>query len=91
MMIPSGIETLYEFVELNGQRDRKNMELLRILNERQELAEVSETPVSVTIARLPTRIISIGIPLLIVFKVYEWAVVNDGLAGNRQQSQHRGD
>lgn len=73
------IDTLYNFVDLNGKRDTMNMELLGIIRQRQELDEVSETPVSVTIARLPTRIISIGIPLLLAFKVYEWAVVNNGL------------
>ncbi len=73
------IETLYKFVELNSNRDTQNMDLLRLIRQRQELDEVSETPVSVTIARLPTRIISLGIPLLLAFKVYEWAVVNNGL------------
>jgi len=73
------IETLYKFVELNSNRDSQNMDLLRLIRQRQELDEVSETPVSVTIARLPTRIISLGIPLLLAFKIYEWAVVNNGL------------
>ncbi len=73
------IDTLYKFVELNSNRDSQNMDLLRLIRERQELDEVSETPVSVTIARLPTRIISLGIPLLLAFKIYEWAVVNNGL------------
>lgn len=73
------IEMLYKFVELNSNRDSQNMDLLRLIRQRQELDEVSETPVSVTIARLPTRIISLGIPLLLAFKIYEWAVVNNGL------------
>lgn len=73
------VETLYKFVELNSNRDSLNMDLLRLIRQRQELDEVSETPVSVTIARLPTRIISLGIPLLLAFKVYEWAVINNGL------------
>lgn len=73
------IDTLYKFVELNSSRDSQNMNLLRLIRQRQELDEVSETPVSVTIARLPTRIISLGIPLLLIFKIYEWAVVNNGL------------
>jgi hypothetical protein len=73
------IETLYKFVELNSNRDSQNMDLLRLIRQRQELDEVSETPVSVEITRLPTRIISLGIPLLLAFKIYEWAVVNDGL------------
>ena len=73
------IETLYKFVELNSNRDSRNMDLLRIIRQRQELDEVSETPISVTIASLPTRVISVGIPLLLAFKIYEWAVVNNGL------------
>ncbi len=73
------IETLYKFVELNSNRDSQNMDLLRLIRQRQELDEVSETPVSAEITRLPTRIISIGIPLLLIFKIYEWAVVNNGL------------
>lgn len=73
------INMLYEFIELNGERDQLNMERLQIVAQRQQLAEISEAPVSLTIAQLPTRVISIGIPLLLAFKVYEWAVVNDGL------------
>ena len=73
------IETLYKFVELNSNRDSQNMDLLRLIRQRQELDEVSETPLSAEITRLPTRIISIGIPLLLTFKIYEWAVVNNGL------------
>ncbi len=73
------INMLYEFIELNSERDHWNMERLKVINERQELAEISEAPISLTIARLPTRVISFGIPLLLVFKIYEWAIVNDGL------------
>jgi hypothetical protein len=73
------INMLYEFIELNSERDHWNMERLKIINERQELAEISEAPISLTIARLPTRVISFGIPLLLAFKIYEWAIVNDGL------------
>lgn len=73
------VETLYKFVELNSNRDSQNMDLLRLIRQRQELDEVSETPVSAEITRLPTRIISLGIPLLLTFKIYEWAVVNNGL------------
>jgi len=73
------IETLYKFVELNSNRDSQNMDLLRLIRQRQELDEVSETPLSAEITRLPTRIISLGIPLLLIFKIYEWAVVNNGL------------
>ena len=50
-----------------------------MLDERQQLTEISEAPVSLAIAQLPTRVVSVGIPLLLAFKVYEWAVVNDGL------------
>ena len=56
------VETLYKFVELNSNRDSQNMDLLRLIRQRQELDEVSETPVSAEITRLPTRIISLGIP-----------------------------
>lgn len=73
------MDMLYQFIELNGERDRLNMERLRILGERQELQEISEAPISLAVAHLPTRVVSIGIPLLLAFKIYEWAVVNDGL------------
>jgi len=73
------IDMLYGFIESNGARDHLNMERLRILDERQQLSEISESPVSLAIASLPTRIVSIGIPLLLAYKIYEWAVVNDGL------------
>lgn len=73
------INMLYQYIELNGKRDQLNMERLKIVADKQQLAEISETPVSLTIARLPLRIVSLGIPLLIAFKVYEWAIVNDGL------------
>jgi hypothetical protein len=73
------LDTLYKYVELNSKRDSQNMDLLRLIRERQELDAVSDTPVSVAIAHLPTRIISLGVPLLLAFKIYEWAVVNNGL------------
>jgi len=73
------IDMLYAFIESNGARDHLNMERLRVLDERQQLTEISEAPVSLAIAQLPTRVVSVGIPLLLAFKVYEWAVVNDGL------------
>lgn len=50
-----------------------------LLDDRQQLNEISETPVSVAVARLPVRIVSIGIPLLLIIQVYQWAIVNDGL------------
>jgi hypothetical protein len=73
------INSLYSLITLNGKRDRLNMERLQIVSEQQELAEVTETPVSLTVARLPARVFSYGIPLILAFKIYEWAIVNDGL------------
>ena len=73
------VETLYQFITINGRRDKLSMERLRIVSEQQQLAEVSETPVSVAVARLPVRIVSLGIPLVLVYKIYEWAILNDGL------------
>ncbi len=73
------MNTLYHYVQINSQRDDLNMQRLQVVAERQQLAELSETPVSVTIARLPIRIVSIGIPLLLAVQVYQWAVVNNGL------------
>ncbi len=73
------IDSLYSLITLNGKRDRLNMERLQIVSEQQELAEVTETPVSLTVARLPARVFSYGIPLILTFKIYEWAIVNDGL------------
>ncbi len=73
------IGMLFDLIELNGKRDRLNMERLKILSERQELQDVSEAPISLTVASMPGRIIQYGIPLVLVFKIYEWAIVNDGL------------
>lgn len=73
------IDMLYFLVTLNSERDRLNMERLRLVGDRQELAEVSEAPVSLTVARLPARAFGLGIPLVLAFKIYEWAIVNDGL------------
>jgi hypothetical protein len=73
------IDMLHDLIFLNGERDRLNMERLAIVRERQELAEVSETPVSLAVARLPVRVFRLGIPLVLAFKIYEWAIVNDGL------------
>lgn len=73
------IETLYRFVHLNGLRDDLNMRRLRIVTARQQLAEVTEAPVSLTVARLPARVISIGIPLLLAIQLYQWAILNNGL------------
>jgi hypothetical protein len=60
-------------------RDDLNMQRLQLVAERQQLTEISETPISVTVARLPIRVVSIGIPLLLAIQVYQWAVVNNGL------------
>src|SRR5690606_8433842 len=73
------IGMLFDLIELNGRRDRLNMERLHILSERQELQDISEAPISLTVASMPGRIIQYGIPLVLVFKIYEWAIVNDGL------------
>lgn len=73
------IGMLFDLIELNGQRDRLNMERLQVLSERQELQDVSDAPISLTIASMPSRIIQYGIPLVLIFKIYEWAIVNDGL------------
>ena len=73
------IGMLFDLIDLNGKRDRLNMERLQILSERQELQDVSEAPISLTVASMPSRIIQYGIPLVLVFKIYEWAIVNDGL------------
>jgi hypothetical protein len=73
------IDMLFDLIELNGQRDRLNMNRLQYLAEKQELQEISEAPISLTIAQMPNRIIQYGIPLILLFKIYEWAIVNDGL------------
>ncbi|MCA9892693.1 MAG: hypothetical protein KC615_06895 [Anaerolineae bacterium] len=70
---------LFDLIDHNGERDRLNMARLHMVDERQRLAEVSEAPVSLAIASLPSRIVTYGIPLLLAFKIYEWAIVNDGL------------
>lgn len=72
-------ETLYRYVQLNGLRDDLNMQRLQVVSDRQQLAELSETPVSIAIARLPVRVVSIGIPLLLAVQIYQWAVLNNGL------------
>ncbi|MEO0562203.1 MAG: hypothetical protein AAF125_08815 [Chloroflexota bacterium] len=73
------LDTLHRYIHLNSERDDLNMQRLQIVSSRQELAEISDTPFSVTVARLPLRILSIGIPVLLLFQLYQWAVVSDGL------------
>ena len=73
------VEALYRYVQMNGLRDDLNMERLQVVSDRQQLGELSEAPVSITIARLPVRIVSIGIPLLLAMQIYQWAVLNNGL------------
>lgn len=73
------LDALYQFVNLNGRRDKLNMRRLEIVAEKQQLAEVSEAPVSLAVARLPIRVVTFGIPLLLAIQVYQWAVLNDGL------------
>ncbi len=73
------VDTLYHYVQMNGLRDDLNMQRLQVVTDRQQLAELSEAPVSITIARLPVRVVSIGIPLLLAMQIYQWAVLNNGL------------
>ena len=72
-------DTLFRYMQLNSLRDDLNMQRLQIVAQRQQLAEVSEAPVSIAVARLPLRVVSLGIPLLIAIQLYQWAVVNNGL------------
>ena len=76
---PARTDLLFHYVQLNGIRDDLNMRRLQALGERQQLFELSETPVSLAVARLPVRVVSIGVPLLIALQVYQWAVLNNGL------------
>lgn len=73
------IEMLYRLIDLNGRRDGLVRERLNMVTQQQELSAISDAPVSLTVARLPARVFSLGIPLILAFKVYEWAIVNDGL------------
>ncbi|MEM6527832.1 MAG: hypothetical protein AAF653_06030, partial [Chloroflexota bacterium] len=73
------MDTLHRYIHLNGERDNLNMQRLQILSARQNLAEISETPLSVAVARLPLRIISLVLPLLLFFQLYQWVVLNEGL------------
>jgi hypothetical protein len=73
------IDMLFDLIELNGRRDRLNMSRLQFLADKQELQEISESPISLTIAQMPNRIFQYGIPLILLFKIYEWAIVNNGL------------
>ena len=72
-------DTLYRYVQLNGLRDDFNMQRLQVVSDRQQLSELSDAPVSIAIARLPVQVVSIGIPLLLGFQVYQWAILNNGL------------
>jgi hypothetical protein len=73
------MDTLHRYIHLNSERDDLNMRRLQIVAARQNLAGISETPLAIAVARLPVRVISIGIPLLLLFQLYQWAVVSDGL------------
>lgn len=75
----SRFETLYHYVQLNGMRDDMNMQRLQVVAERQQLTELSDAPISVAVARLPLRVVSLGIPLLLMIQIYQWAVLNNGL------------
>ncbi|HYO87679.1 MAG TPA: hypothetical protein VER79_03470 [Candidatus Limnocylindrales bacterium] len=76
---PARTDMLFHYVQLNGIRDDLNMRRLQSMSERQQLFELSETPGSLAVARLPLRIVTIGVPLLIALQVYQWAVLNNGL------------
>ena len=73
------VSTLHRYIQLNGRRDNLNMERLQIVAARQNLSEISETPFNESVGRLPLRIISIGIPLLLLFQLYQWVILNQGL------------
>jgi hypothetical protein len=73
------METLYRYVQLNSRRDDLNMQRLQVVAERQALAELSEAPVALAVARLPVRVVSIGVPLLLIIQIYQWAILNNGL------------
>jgi len=77
--LTQNFDTLYRYVRLNSMRDDINIQRLSVISDRQQLAEISEAPVSLAVARLPIRVVSIGIPLLIAIQIYQWAVVNNGL------------
>jgi hypothetical protein len=72
-------DTLFRYMQLNSLRDDLNMQRLQIVASRQQLTEVSEAPVSIAVARLPLRVVSLGIPLLIAIQIYQWAILNNGL------------
>jgi hypothetical protein len=55
------------------------MQRLQVVAERQALAELSEAPVALAVARLPVRVVSIGVPLLLIIQIYQWAILNNGL------------
>lgn len=73
------MDILYRYVKLNSLRDDLNMRRLQLVAERQQLAEISEAPISMDVARLPVRIVTYGIPLLFIIQFYQWAIINNGL------------
>jgi hypothetical protein len=72
------LDILYRYVEINSERDTLNMSRLRLISEVQELNE-GELEIPLAIARLPTRVVQYGIPLLLAIQIYQWAILNDGL------------
>lgn len=76
---PARIEALYRYIQLNGRRDDLNMQQLQVVANQQKLADLSDAPVSIAVARLPVRIVSIGIPVLLAIQIYQWAILNNGL------------
>lgn len=75
----NSMDILYRYVKLNSLRDDLNMRRLQLVAERQQLAEISEAPISMDVARLPVRIVTYGIPLLFIIQFYQWAIINNGL------------
>ncbi len=73
------IQTLYRYVQLNSQRDDLHTQRLQVVSDRQQLADLSDAPISIAVARLPVQIVTIGIPLLLGIQIYQWAVLNNGL------------
>ncbi len=79
VQLENRLTILFRYVQVNGERDDLNMRRADILSKKQELNEINETPQSVSVARLPLRIISIAIPLLFAFQIYQWVILNRGL------------
>lgn len=68
---------LYELIELNSQRDNLDMERSHLQAEQQNLSQLADAPLA--LEDVPRQILTYGITLVLFFKIYEWAIVNDGL------------